>query len=188
MEQETLELYAPHNAKNLTQAEVAMMKDFTREDLKALAGAYPNSPTGGPYLILYDGSKPLNKQVFALSTWNNLYNLHKAGQKHFHAHSFKSLFSPKQKALKTAPVQDISKAQAKKALSTAAPQEVTAKQPAAKETAKKAAAKETEAVEVNLEKMSKADLVAHYKTTFKEDADSKWTKAELIELIQSNEQ
>lgn len=102
-----IERFNPARAKELTVEDLAAMQGLTVEDLKELAKAYPNSPSQAAYLILLDTKKKPKEQLYSLSTWANLYNLHKLGQTHFAALSFKSVFNKSEQNLKVAPVQDL---------------------------------------------------------------------------------
>lgn len=75
-----IELYNPRNAAKLTPEQVQAMQDLTLDEIKELAEAYPNQPTGNAYLKFYIKSDPADKQRFPLGTWNNLYNLRKLGK------------------------------------------------------------------------------------------------------------
>lgn len=121
MNQETIKKYSPYNAKELTREELAAMESFTKDDIKQLAEAYPNN-SGTAYLVLKDKSKPEKNQLFPLSTWKNLYELHKLNQTQFVAHSFRSIFRPKAATVKTAPIQDLTKDAAQNELKAAASQ------------------------------------------------------------------
>lgn len=121
MEQkEFIELYAPHNAKNLTQEQLGAMAGFTKEQIALLAQAYPNNQSA--YLILKDKNKENKKQVYPLSTWKNLLALWKVGQTQFVAISFRNIFNRASQGLKTAPVQDLTKDQVKNELKVASSQ------------------------------------------------------------------
>lgn len=92
-EQELIAKYNPLNAKNLSEEDLHNMRTLTNDQLDALAKAYPNTPNRKPYLILYDNSKAANKQVFNLSTWQNLRNVRKfASQNQLAPYTFRDLF------------------------------------------------------------------------------------------------
>jgi hypothetical protein len=91
MEQETINLYNPANAKNLTAEQLAAMSNFSDEDIKQLATAYPNKATGNAYLVI--GNTKLKQQIGARSTFANLYNLRVANQqKNFYPLSYTAIW------------------------------------------------------------------------------------------------
>lgn len=69
--------FNPANAANLTAQDLLEMRQLTDQQIDALANAYPNQPTRRAYLRLYDTTKAENKQLFQLSTWQNLRNVRK---------------------------------------------------------------------------------------------------------------
>lgn len=69
--------FNPANAKNLTPQDLNDMRNLTDAELDQLAEAYPNKPAGKAYLRLYDTSVAENKQLYPLSTWQNLRNVRK---------------------------------------------------------------------------------------------------------------
>lgn len=86
--------YNPANARNLSQADLDAMREFSTDQLKELAEAYPNNANRKPYLILFDNNVKEGKQLFPLSTWQNLYNVRKfSGMKNLVAHTFKEVFT-----------------------------------------------------------------------------------------------
>lgn len=127
--EQLIELYNPTNAASLTPEQVTGLQNLSDAQICALAKAYPNKPRGNAYLVLYDKDMPMNKQLFTLSTWNNLCNLRsKMSKKNYVAYTFKALFiqttgnntqraaaMPSQKE-----VVDISTSEAAKALQAAA--------------------------------------------------------------------
>lgn len=204
MEKETLDLYSPANAKNLTAEQLEAMANFTKEDLKQLAAAYPNSNHVGGYLILFERGK--TKQIGHPSTWNNLYNLVKMGSTNYYAATFRSIFKPT--APGSAPVKpmqkakDITNEQAKELLKGANQQakevkepkepidgeEKTAAQIAAEEGKALGGEKETPAkTEKPLNKMNLTELTAKYKEVFEEAPETGSTKAQLIAAIESKD-
>ena len=76
-----IEIYNPRNASKLTEEQIQAMQTLTDEQIKALAEAYPNQPTGNAYLQYLITSEPLDKQRFPLGTWKNLHSLRKLGKK-----------------------------------------------------------------------------------------------------------
>jgi hypothetical protein len=69
--------FNPNNAANLTASDLETMRNLTDDQIGVLAQAYPNTPTRKPYLRLYDTKLADNKQLFQLSTWQNLRNVRK---------------------------------------------------------------------------------------------------------------
>jgi hypothetical protein len=69
--------FNPANAGNLSAADLEILKNLSDEQIGVLAQAYPNTPTRKPYLRLYDTKLAENKQLFQLSTWQNLRNVRK---------------------------------------------------------------------------------------------------------------
>lgn len=111
-----ISVYNPANA-GITQEETAQMQDLTDEQITQLAKAYPNNPRGNAYLVYWNKSLPLEKQLYPLGTWQNLANLRKLGRKEILAHGFyKTFFKPK---LGTKPIAvrtvDLTKDEASKA-------------------------------------------------------------------------
>lgn len=191
MEKELIEKYSPFNAKNLTADELKAMQDFTVDDLKQLSEAYPNKGNQKAYLILFDKGKPENKQVFPLSTWTNLYQLFRLGNKQYTAYSFKSIFNRQKQAVKkVAPVQDLTNQQAKEELKTAQSQTAKAVKPV--KTAVPVAAGQTavkkEATGVvtpkSFKKMNVEELGAAYKTAFKKDPGT-MSKKDLVTALEA---
>lgn len=107
--QELIHTFNPANAKNLTEADIEVLRNLTDEQLLVLAEAYPNTANRRPYLVLFDKNLPENKQVYQQSTFRNLYNVRKlANQRHITAYSFKDLVFPLKRA--EAPVRSIATA------------------------------------------------------------------------------
>jgi len=73
--------FNPTNGANLTPEDFEIMRALTDEQIDALANAYPNQPNRKAYLRLYDKNVAANKQLFNLSTWQNLRNLRKFNAK-----------------------------------------------------------------------------------------------------------
>lgn len=69
--------FNPANAGNMTAQDLLDMRNLTDQQIDALANAYPNQANRRPYLRLYDTTKADNKQLFNLSTWQNLRNVRK---------------------------------------------------------------------------------------------------------------
>jgi hypothetical protein len=70
-----IKTYNPANAGALTEDQVKAMQNFTSDELKQLAIAYPNGAMTRAYLLIIDKSKPPEKQLPSLSTFQNLWNL-----------------------------------------------------------------------------------------------------------------
>lgn len=70
-----VKLYNPSNAAALTPEELAGLQNLTSAEIKELAQAYPNRTMTRAYLLIADGSKPIEKQLPSLSTFENLWNL-----------------------------------------------------------------------------------------------------------------
>lgn len=86
-----IQIYNPANARNLTPEQVEAMRDLTDDQIKQLAEAYPNQPTGNAYLMYYikgDG----DKQRYPLGTWKNLANLRGLGKKDIVPFGYKAGF------------------------------------------------------------------------------------------------
>lgn len=89
-------LYNPANASALTPEQIAGLQKLTSEQIKELAKAYPNSGMTRAYLLIVDGSKPIDKQIPNLSTFENLWNLRERnGQKKYIAYMFRGAYKPK---------------------------------------------------------------------------------------------
>lgn len=88
-----VKLYNPANASALSAEQIQGLQNLTTEQIGQLAKAYPNS--GSAYLLIIDGSKPAERQLPALSTFQNLYNLRtKNNLKNFVAYGFKGVYRP----------------------------------------------------------------------------------------------
>jgi hypothetical protein len=83
-----LEIYNPANAASLTDEQITAMRSLSVEQIAELAKAYPNGPTGNSYLRLHDKNLADDKQIYPLSTWQNLHNLHKISNFNFTPISF----------------------------------------------------------------------------------------------------
>lgn len=93
---ELVTLYNPANASALTPEQIAGLQKLTSEQIKELAKAYPNMTTVRAYLLIVDGSKPIEKQIPNLSTFENLWNLRERnGQKKYVAYQFRGAYKPK---------------------------------------------------------------------------------------------
>lgn len=69
--------FDPKNGANLTAEDLETLRSLSDAQIDVLADAYPNQPTRRSYLRLYDTKVPENKQLFQLSTWQNLRNVRK---------------------------------------------------------------------------------------------------------------
>lgn len=93
---DTVRLYNPANSAALTNDQVDGLQKLTNDELKELAAAYPNATMQRAYLLIIDSSKPLEKQLPNLSTFENLWNLRvKNGLTKFVAYNFKGNYKPK---------------------------------------------------------------------------------------------
>jgi len=181
MTQEKIEMYAPKNAANLTQEQTIAMQSFGIEELAALAKAHPNTGTRGAYLVLYDKSKDRKKQLFSLSTWKNLHDLHRMGQTQYVAYSFRTIFNRKnENSLPTAPVQDLTKEQARNELKkgTKANVKTAAAQVAEEEGAGITGGK-------SLEDMDRKELMKEYESVVGKAPARNLSTKQLIEKIQA---
>jgi len=83
-------LYNPANAAALTPEQIEGLQKLTSAEIKELATAYPNTSVPSAYLLIIDGSKPVDKQLPSLSSFENLYNLRERnGMKNYVAFNFK---------------------------------------------------------------------------------------------------
>ncbi len=90
-----IKLYNPANASSLTPDEVLGLQKLTSADIRELAKVYSNAITQRAYLLIVDSTKPAHKQLPALSTFENLYNLRERnGQKQFVAFAFRGNYKP----------------------------------------------------------------------------------------------
>ncbi len=90
-----VKLYNPANASSLTPEQVEGLQKLTSAEIKQLANVYSNSIMQKAYLLIIDSSKPIHKQLPALSTFENLYNLReKNGMKTFVAYAFRGNYKP----------------------------------------------------------------------------------------------
>jgi hypothetical protein len=92
---ELVKLYNPANASTLTPEQVQGLQDLTSSEIKELAIAYPNATMQRAYLLIIDKDKPVNKQLPALSSFENLWNLReRSGLKSYVAFQFKGNYKP----------------------------------------------------------------------------------------------
>lgn len=88
-----VKLYNPANAAALSPEEIAGLQNLSSDEIKTLARAYPNSVMQKAYLLIIDSSKPVEKQLPTLSTFENLWNLRERnGLKKYVAYNFKGVF------------------------------------------------------------------------------------------------
>lgn len=93
---ELIALFNPNNAANIGAQDLETMRALTDDQIDVLADAFPNVPTRRAYLILFDQNLPDNKQLYQLSTWQNLRNVRKySNRKNLIAFTFKSIFDRK---------------------------------------------------------------------------------------------
>lgn len=75
--EQLIEKFNPTKGANLTAEDLETLRSLTDAQIDVLADAYPNQPTRRSYLRLYNKSLAENKQLFQLSTWQNLRNVRK---------------------------------------------------------------------------------------------------------------
>lgn len=91
-----VKLYNPANAASLTPEQVASMQNLTSDEIKELASAYPNATMQRAYLLIIDKSKQVDKQLPALSSFQNLWNLRERnGLKNYVAYNFRGNYKEK---------------------------------------------------------------------------------------------
>lgn len=104
-----IKLYNPANAAALTPQQVAGLQDLTSAEIKELAAAYPNLSMQRAYLLIIDKTKPIEKQLPALSSYENLWNLReKNGLRNFVAFGFKGVYKAIPQKPKRTEVLDLS--------------------------------------------------------------------------------
>lgn len=79
--EQLIEKFNPDNAASMTPADLEIMRALNDQQIDVLANAYPNQPTRRTYLRLYDKTVAENKQLFQMSTWQNLRNNRKFSNK-----------------------------------------------------------------------------------------------------------
>jgi hypothetical protein len=120
MDQKTIDKFNPNKFRELTKEDIEAMRNFQLNDVAALAKAYPNKPTERAYLVLFDTTDKA-KQLYPLSTWQNLLALWKQQLTKYVAFNFSALHNNKtisNQATKTGPVQDLTTAEVQKAIKT----------------------------------------------------------------------
>lgn len=87
--------YNPANAASLTTEQISELQKLTSAQIKELAKAYPNSTMTRAYLLIIDSTKPIEKQLPSLSTFENLYNLRERNaQRQYVAYAFRQGYKP----------------------------------------------------------------------------------------------
>jgi hypothetical protein len=121
MDQTLIDKYNPDKFRELTQDDIEAMRQFTLADVADLAKAYPNKPTQRAYLVLFDKTDKA-RQLYPLSTWQNLYALWKQQLTKYIAFNFSALHNNKKttglQGAKTGPVQDLTQAEVTRAIKT----------------------------------------------------------------------
>lgn len=93
---ELVKLYNPANAAALTPEQVQGLQKLTSAEIKELAEAYPNKTMQRAYLLIIDSTKPIEKQLPTLNSFENLYNLReKNGLRQYVAFGFKGTYTPR---------------------------------------------------------------------------------------------
>lgn len=96
---DNVKLYNPANAGSLTPEQIEGLQKLTSPELKELATAYPNMVMQRAYLLVIDSTKPVEKQLPTLSTFENLWNLReKNAQRNYVAYAFKGNYKTKSNA------------------------------------------------------------------------------------------
>lgn len=91
-----VKLYNPANAELLTPEQLEGLQKLDSNQIKELAKAYPNTAIPRAYLLIGDSTKPIEKQLLSLSTFENLWNLReKNAQRQYVPYAFKGTFKPK---------------------------------------------------------------------------------------------
>lgn len=94
-DQQILTRFNPQNRTPLSPEELEVFRNLSDDQIDKLAREYPNQPSSRSYLILYDDHVPANKQMFQLSTWQNLRNIRKfSNKKNFRPWEFKGVNPP----------------------------------------------------------------------------------------------
>jgi len=90
-----VKLYNPANAASLTPEQIEGLQSLTSDQIKELAKAYPNMVMQRGYLLIIDSKSKSVKQLPALSSFENLWNLReKNGQRSWVAYGFKGNYKP----------------------------------------------------------------------------------------------
>lgn len=97
-----VKLYNPANAAALTPEQIAGLQKLTSPEIKELAVAYPNMVMNRAYLLIIDSRKSVEKQLPALSTFENLYNLREKNNLRWYvAYNFRGAVIPRVQTAKT---------------------------------------------------------------------------------------
>ncbi len=92
-----VKLYNPANAGTLTPEQLHGLQELSSTQIRELATAYPNATMQRPYLLIIDKTKPVHKQLPALSSFENLYNLRERNNmKQYVPFAFRSNYKPAQ--------------------------------------------------------------------------------------------
>lgn len=92
-----VKIYNPANASALTKEQIDKLQTLTSDEIKELAKAYPNMTMSRAYLLIVDKTKPAEKQLPALSSFENLWNLReKNGLRNYVAFRFRDNYKPVQ--------------------------------------------------------------------------------------------
>lgn len=73
--------YNPANAATFKPEDFQEMRALSDDQIQILAEAFPNQPSRKSYLRLYDTTLDPHKQLYQLSTWQNLRNVRKFSNK-----------------------------------------------------------------------------------------------------------
>lgn len=85
-----IKLYNPANAGSLSPEQISNLQKLDSAQIKELADAYPNMTMSRAYLLIIDNRRPVDKQIPALSSFQNLWNLReKNSQRHWVAYNFR---------------------------------------------------------------------------------------------------
>jgi hypothetical protein len=118
MDQKMINKYNPDKFRELKQEDIEAMRKFTMNDVADLAKAYPNKPSGRAYLVLFDTTDKA-RQLYPLSTWQNLLAVWKQQLTKYIAFNFAALHNNKSApgmTAKTGPVQDLTEAEVTRAI------------------------------------------------------------------------
>lgn len=91
-----VKLYNPANAASLSPQDIEALQKLDSDQIRLLAQAYPNLTMKRAYLLIIDSTKPADKQIPNLSTFQNLWNLReKNGQRKYVAYQYHGNFQPR---------------------------------------------------------------------------------------------
>lgn len=92
-----VKIYNPANAGSLSPEQLQGLQELTSSEIRELATAYPNATMQRAYLLIIDKTKPIHKQLPALSSFENLYNLRERnGLRNYVPYAFRSNYKPAQ--------------------------------------------------------------------------------------------